>query len=185
MNVYSARKDVLIMKKITLTFAILIVTVCLAGCGKDTATPQSSQSPATNTVPSESSYTPSSSLENPTETAQMTPSTDSIKWEDIKDPLINEAIKTKLKAAVDAIVSKDVDQFHQAIGEDLGTAHDYLLDNSMQFTSIEVAHKEKDRVLVPVSGEMRVPEAAEATEGIYTFYFEKGTQGEWNIVTID
>ena len=60
-----------------------------------------------------------------------------------------------------------------------------LLDNSMQFKSIDAAHKEKDRILVPVSGQMMVPGAAESTEGVYTFYFGKDKQGEWNIVSID
>lgn len=174
------------MKKITLTFAILTLTACLAGCGNDTAATQSSQAPATNTAPTTSSSSePSSSSEKPAETANSAPSTDAIKWDEVKDPLIDETMKTKLKAAVDAIVAKDVDQFHQAIGKELGTAHDYLLDNSMQFKSVEAAHKEKDHVLVPVSGQMMVPDAAEATEGIYTFYFEKDKQGEWNIVSID
>jgi len=175
------RKDVFIIHKITLTLAAFTLTAgLLSACNQETAVPA--------TPPPAPANTPASSEQDSVaaeQTAATAPSTDEMDWNQIKDPLIDKAMKAKLKAAIDAIVAKDVDQFHEAIGQDLGTAHDYLLNNTMKFTHLDTAHEEGGRILVPAAGEMQLPGDQEVNESSYTFYFEKDQQGDWQIVSID
>lgn len=76
-------------------------------------------------------------------------------------------------------------KFHKAIGENLGTVHDYLINNTMNFTSIDPAHQEGGKVLVPVHGQLQAAGDTETKEASYTFYFEKNLEEEWKLATID
>ncbi|OKP78457.1 hypothetical protein A3842_14485 [Paenibacillus sp. P3E] len=111
-------------------------------------------------------------------------SSNNVKWDEINDPLVNKAMKDKLKASVDAIVQKDVDAFHKTLSPDIGSEHDYLLDNPVKFTALGKAVEENGRILVPVKGENQRTDSNGA-EMTYTFYFEKDKSGEWQIVVID
>lgn len=112
-------------------------------------------------------------------------SSDQINWNEVHDPLINAQIKVKLQAVIQAIVSKDVKQFHMAVGKKLGKTHDYLLDNTMNFTKLDTAHQEGNRVLIPAHGELKVAGDETMKEANYTFYFEKDNTGNWIIVAMD
>ncbi|MHB0879334.1 hypothetical protein ACYCSE_03160 [Paenibacillus sp. SEL1] len=68
-------------------------------------------------------------------------SLDEIKWDEVKDPLIEDSMITKLKAAIAPFVSKDLDQFHAALSPTVKTGHDYLLDQPVKFTGIEKPKK--------------------------------------------
>nr|WP_145160268.1 hypothetical protein [Paenibacillus terrae] len=85
---------------------------------------------------------------------------------------------------MDAIVARDVDAFHKSLGPNVGTGHDYLLDNPVQFTDIEEVHEEGGRILVLVMGVMQIGGEDPSKMG-YTFYFEKDKSGEWQIGSID
>ncbi|MFC3749714.1 hypothetical protein [Paenibacillus sp. GCM10012306] len=120
-----------------------------------------------------------------TPSASAVHSLDEIKWNEIKDPLIQDDMLTTLKTAISALVSNDVDQFHAALAPNIGTAHDYLLNYPVRFTGIYKAMDENNRVLIPVVGERLKIEEGFSPDVQYTFYFEKGKDGIWRIITID
>jgi hypothetical protein len=158
------------------------LTTYLAACGKEEATH------ANNPVQATSSNTTKSNTSGPDSITgtgnNSTPSSsNSIKWDKIKDPLIDEAMKDKLKASVDAIINKQVVTFHKTLGPNVGTAHDYLLNNSVKFTDVSEVHEEDGRILVLIKGENQSNDGT--SEMGYTFYFEKDKNGDWQIVSID
>ncbi len=162
-----------------ISILILVASVgVFAGCGKQEAT-----SPSTNEtiLPATSE---SAVKEEPGQSA-VQHSLDEIKWNEVKDPLIEDGMITKLKAAIAAFVSNDLNQFHAALAPDIGTGHDYLLEHPVKFTGIAEAIKEKDRVLVPVVGKRLTKEEGSSPDVQYTFYFEKDKGGSWQIVSID
>lgn len=143
------------------------------GCGKQEIT-----TPTNEAVPP----APESAVkEGPGQSASL----DEIKWNEVKDPLVEDGMITKLKMALDAFISKDLDQFHAALSPTVKTGHDYLLDQPVKFTGIAEAIKEKDRILVPVVGERLNKEEGSSPDIRYTFYFEKDKDGLWQIVSID
>lgn len=172
--------------KISLHIAVLLVSATLlAACGNQGTT--TNQVPAASVSTTEST-TPETDTTAETETTADTdnkswpPSSDNIKWDEIQDPLIDNTLKEKLKASVKAIVAKDVVAFHKTLGPDVGTVHDYLLDNPVTFTDVDRAHEENGRTLILVRGNKLGEDAEEMG---YTFYFEKDNNGEWQIVAID
>ncbi|RPE03382.1 hypothetical protein [Paenibacillus polymyxa] len=171
------------MNKPARIFSILILSVSVgvfAGCGKqETTSPSPSTNEAVPPVASESTV-----KEGPGQSAAKH-SLDEIKWNEVKDPLIEDGMIIKLKSAIAAFVSNDLDQFHAALAPSVGTAHDYLLEHPVKFTGIAEAIKEKDRVLVPVVGERLTKEEGFSPDVRYTFYFEKDKDGSWQIVSID
>ncbi|GGA28960.1 hypothetical protein [Paenibacillus physcomitrellae] len=60
----------------------------------------------------------------------------------------------------------------------------YLLNNAVNFTTVDKAHEENGRILVAVNGENLQQDGGSPVMG-YTFYFEKDESGEWQIITID
>ncbi|QSF46211.1 hypothetical protein [Paenibacillus tianjinensis] len=173
------------MNKLTLGIATLLLSSTFLGaCGNQEQEPTDPNTPAT-TSSSNTAETNSAGSETTTGTENNSGpiSSNNIKWEEIKDPLIDEAMKAKLKASIDAIVKKDVDAFHQTLGPTVGTAHDYLLDNPVKITDVGEAHEEDGRVLVPIIGENQGN--GNVSEMAYTFYFEKDKSGEWQIISID
>ncbi|QNR65315.1 hypothetical protein IAQ67_15565 [Paenibacillus peoriae] len=171
------------MNKPARIISILILSASVgvfAGCVKQETT---SPSPSANeTVPPATSE--STVKEGPGQSAAQH-SLDEIKWNEVKDPLIEDGMITKLKAAIAAFVSNDLDQFHAALAPDIGTGHDYLLEHPVKFTGIAEAIKEKDRVLVPIVGKRLTKEEGSSPDVRYTFYFEKNKDGSWQIVSID
>ncbi|MDQ0495627.1 MULTISPECIES: hypothetical protein [Paenibacillus] len=166
------------MNKPAQIISILILSVnVLAGCGKQETTGASTN----ETVPT----TSESVVKEGTAQSAALQSLDEIKWNEVKDPLIEDAMITKLKAAIAAFVSKDLDQFHTALGPNVGTGHDYLLDHPVKFTGIAEAVKENDRILIPVVGERLNKQEGYTPDIRYTFYFAKGKDGAWQIVSID
>jgi len=166
------------MNKPAQIISILILSVSVsvfAGCGKQETTDTSINAvPITETVVKEG-----------TDQSAALQSLDEIKWNDVKDPLIEDAMITKLKVAVAAFVSKDLGQFHAALGPDVGTGHDYLFDHPVKFTGIAEAVKENNRILIPVVGERLTNEEEYSPDIRYTFYLEKDKDGAWQIVSID
>lgn len=172
------------MNKLALGIAtLLLLTTFLAACGNQESTNANNSGPTTSSNVTDSSSPDSGSVTKTDNNSELS-SSSTINWDEVKDPLIDEAIKSKLKASVDAIVIKDVEAFHKTLGPNVGTAHDYLLDNTVEFTDVGKAHEEDGRVLVPVQGENQ-GNSGNAPEMGYTFYFEKDQAGEWQIVSID
>ncbi|WP_458120343.1 hypothetical protein [Paenibacillus sp. Z6-24] len=171
----------MIILKITIALAALTLTICLAGCSKETTAPSPSQEPAAATNPTVPA--PSEQANSAEEKPTAQPITDKIKWDQVNDPLVNNAMKAQLQAAIDAMAAGDVDQFHQAIGRDMGTAFDYLLNNTMEFTSVLAAYKEYGRIVVPIQGHSK--ETKEESELSLSFYFVKDKGGEWKLGSID
>ncbi|AJE54240.1 hypothetical protein [Paenibacillus polymyxa] len=169
------------MNKPARIISILILSASVGvftGCGK-----QETTSPSTNeTVPPATSG--SAVKEGPGQSAAQH-SLDEIKWNEVKDPLIEDGMITKLKAAIAAFVSNDLDQFHAALAPDIGTGHDYLLEQPVKFTGIAEAIKEDDRILVPVVGKRLTKKEGSSPDVQYTFYFGKDKAGSWQIVSID
>ncbi|MGG4217854.1 hypothetical protein ABEW32_06460 [Paenibacillus jamilae] len=169
------------MNKLAQIISILILAASVgvfAGCGK-----QETKSPSTNETVLSTSSEPEVK-EGPTQSVAQ-PSLDNIKWDEVKDPLIEEGMITKLKAVIAAFVSNDLNQFHAALAPDNGSGHDYLLEHPVKFTGIAEAIKEKNRVLVPVVGERLNKEEGSSPDVRYTFYFEKDKDGIWQIASID
>ncbi|WP_068505021.1 hypothetical protein [Paenibacillus kribbensis] len=163
------------MNKPAKIISILILSASvMAGCGNQGTTDSSPKEkvPATPEAVEASQVSVLHSL-------------DEIKWNEVKDPLIEDGMITKLKAAIAAFVSKDLDQFHAALASDIGTGHDYLLDQPVKFTGIEKAVKENGRILIPVVGERLTKEEGYSPDIRYTFYFDKDKDGAWQIVSID
>lgn len=148
-----------------------------AGCGKQETTDTST----IETVPP----AVESAVEDGADQPAAHQSLDEIKWDEVKDPLIEDGMITKLKAAIAAFVSNDLDQFHAALAPKVGTAHDYLFDHPVKFTGIAEAIQERDRILVPVVGERLNKEEGFSPDIRYTFYFEKDKEGVWQMVSID
>lgn len=148
-----------------------------AGCGQQETTDTSTIEEVPPAV--------ESAIEEGVDQTATHQSLDEIKWDEVKDPLIEVGIITKLKAAIAAFVSNDLDQFHTALAPNLGTAHDYLFDYPVKFTGIAEAIQEYDRILVPVVGERLNKEEGFSPDIRYTFYFEKDKDGVWEIVSID
>ncbi|WP_310832528.1 hypothetical protein [Paenibacillus pedocola] len=172
------------MNKFTLTLAtLLLLTTFLAACGKEEVTRANNlaQATASNTTRSNTSGTDSITG---TDNNSTPSSSNKIKWDKIKDPLIDETMKDKLKASVDAIVNKQVVTFHKTLGPNVGTVHDYLLNNPVKFTDVGEAHEEDGRILVLIKGESQSNDGNPSEMG-YTFYFEKDKSGVWQIVSID
>ncbi len=170
---------------ITLIIFALLASL-LSACTErsDTQKPTASSQPDTSTyeaASSDSESVPATDEQIP-DRANIS---DNINWSNVHDPLINTDIKTKLQAAVHAIADKNVQQFHTAMGDHAGTTYDYLLNNTMDFTEVDTAYREGKRILVPVSGQLKVAGDTAAKKAAYTFYFEKTTAGDWRIVTID
>ncbi|WDM22749.1 hypothetical protein [Paenibacillus polymyxa] len=168
------------MNKPAQTISILLLSVSVsafAGCGEQKTT---------DTSPNEAVPTTSETVvkEGIDQSAALQ-SMDEIKWNDVKDPLIEDAMITKLKATIAAFVSKDLEQFHATLGPDVGTSHDYLFDHPVKFTGIAEAIKENNRILIPVVGERLNNEEGDSPDIRYTFYFEKDKDGAWQIVSID
>ncbi|MBB3128850.1 hypothetical protein FHS19_003525 [Paenibacillus rhizosphaerae] len=160
--------------KVTLSIATLIFSATLlAACGN--------QEPGISHNTAESATSDTGSITE-TDNRSTLSSSDNVKWDEIKDPLIDNAIKEKLKASVEAIVAKNVEAFHKTLGPDVGTEHDYLLDNPVNFTDVDKAYEENGRTLVQVGGKKQGDDTKEMG---YTFYFEKDKSGEWQIITID
>ncbi|CAH1223597.1 hypothetical protein PAECIP111892_05333 [Paenibacillus auburnensis] len=172
------------MNKLALGIATLLLsTTLLAACGNQESTNANNSGPTTSSNVTDSNSPDSGSTTGKDNNSELS-SSDNINWDEVKDPLIDEAMKSKLKASVDAIVIKDVEAFHKTLGPNVGTAHDYLLDNSVEFTDVGEAHEEDGRDLVPVQGENRGNSGNTSNMG-YTFYFEKDNASEWQIVSID
>ncbi|WP_253806451.1 hypothetical protein [Paenibacillus polymyxa] len=135
------------MNKTAKFISILIFSASIyvfTGCGKQETTDASTNetvSPASERVVKEGA-----------DLSAVLQSLDEIKWNEVKDPLIEYGMITKLKAAISAFVSNDLDQFHAALSPRVGTAHDYLFDYPVKFTGIAEALQENDRVLVPIVG---------------------------------
>ncbi|WP_090736631.1 hypothetical protein [Paenibacillus sp. Mc5Re-14] len=168
------------MNKPAQFISILILSISVsvfAGCGKQETTGTSTN----ETVPAASE----SAIQERPDLSTTHQSLDEIKWNEIKDPLIEYGMITKLKAAISAFVSNDLDQFHAALSPRVGTAHDYLFDYPVKFTGIAEALQENDRVLVPIVGERLNKEEGFSPDIRYTFYFEKDKDGVWTIVSID
>ncbi|WP_052723664.1 hypothetical protein [Paenibacillus wulumuqiensis] len=170
----------MIILKITIVLAALTLTICLAGCSKETAAP-SPQEPAAATNPT--APAPSEQASSAEEEPTAKPITDKINWDQVNDPLVNDAMKAQLQAAIDAMAAGDVDQFLQAIGRDMGTAFDYLLNNKMEFTTVLAAYKESGRIVVPIQGHLK--KTKEESELFLSFYFVKDKGGEWKLGSID
>lgn len=171
------------MHKIALVFASLMLTVCLAGCTEETTTPHSSQTPAVTSKPTTPDLPEQNSSEK--QAVQAKPNTDNIDWDDFNDPLVNKDMTAQIKASVAAIVSRDVDQLHQAIGKDLGSGYDYLLEHNVRFTRVSPAYRESGRIVVPVEGKRTDNDTGEVSEASYVFYFVKGPNGAWTLGSID
>lgn len=166
---------------ITLIIFALLASL-LSACTERFDTPSSQPDTGTyETASSDSESVPATDEQIP----DRANSSDNINWSNVQDPLINTDIKTKLQAAVHAIADKNVQQFHTAMGDHAGTTYDYLLNNTMDFTEVDTAYREGDRILVPVSGQLKVAGDTAAKKAAYTFYFEKTTAGDWRIITID
>lgn len=173
------------MKNITLRIATLVLSAaCLSACSHHGATNAENKTPAAYDETTASTTPSSATATTETKSKPEFPNVDKIRWDEVKNPLIDDAMKEKLRASVDAIVARDVDAFHKSLGPNVGTEHDYLLDNPVQFTHVDETHEEGGRILVLVMGEMRIAEDSPREMG-YTFYFEKDSGGEWQIVTID
>jgi hypothetical protein len=160
--------------------SILIFSVSVsvfAGCGKQETTDTSTN----GTIPTTSETVVKEETDQPAALQNL----DEIKWNDVKDPLIEDAMIATLKAAIAAFVSKDLDQFHAALGPDVGTGHDYLFDHPVKFTGIAEAMKENNRILIPIVGERLKNEEGYSPDIRYTFYLEKDKDGAWKIVSID
>ncbi|MDY8023737.1 hypothetical protein [Paenibacillus polymyxa] len=168
------------MNKPAQIISILVLSVSVsvfAGCGKQETTDTSTH----ETVPTTSEPV----VKEGTDQSAVLQSLDEIKWNDVKDSLIEDAMITKLQAAIAAFVSKDLDQFHAALGPDVGTGHDYLFDHPIKFTGIAEAVKENNRILIPVVGERLNNKEGYSPDIRYIFYFEKDKDGAWQIVSID
>ncbi|WP_237166193.1 hypothetical protein [Paenibacillus polymyxa] len=168
------------MNKPAQIISILLLSVSVsafAGCGKQETTDTSTN----ETVPTTSETVVKEGIDQSADLQSL----DEIKWNDVKDPLIEDAMITKLKVAVAAFVSKDLDQFHAVLGADVGTGHDYLFDHPVKFTGIGEAVKENNRILIPVVGERLNNEEGYSPDIRYIFYFEKDKDGAWQIVSID
>lgn len=147
------------------------------GCGK-----QGTTSSSTNETVAPAA---SESTEEESSQAVAQQSVDEIKWNEVKDPLIEEGMITKLQAAVAAFVANDLDQFHAALAPDVGTAYNYLLEQPVMFTGISKAIQENNRLWIPVVGKRLNKEEGSSPDVSYAFYFEKDKQGIWQIVAID
>ncbi|MEC0236830.1 hypothetical protein P4H71_21150 [Paenibacillus kribbensis] len=163
------------MNKPAKIISILILSASvMAGCGNQGTTDSSPEGKA-----------PAAPESVEASQAIILQSLDEIKWDEVKDPLIEDGMITKLKAAIAAFVSKDLDQFHAALSPTVKTEYDYLLDQPVKFTSIAKAVKENGRILIPVVGERLNKEEGDSPDKRYTFYFDKDKDGTWQIVSID
>lgn len=122
--------------------------------------------------------------EEPSQAAQQQ-TLDEIKWNEIKDPLIEEGMIVKLQAVIDAFVANNLEQFHAALAPTSGTPYEYLLEQPVVFTDIDKAIKENDRILVPVLSTRLTKKEGLSPDAVYTFYFENTEDGNWQIVAID
>ncbi|WP_025685883.1 hypothetical protein [Paenibacillus maysiensis] len=107
------------MNKPAQIISILILSASVsvfAGCGKQETTGTS----INETVPTTSE---SVVKEGPDQSAALQ-SLDETKWNEVKDPLIEDAMITKLKSAIAAFVSKDLDQFHAALAPNVPPSPD-------------------------------------------------------------
>ncbi len=171
-------------------FSLTLVIFALLAALLSACTERSNTQKPTSSHPDTSTHeVTSSDSESVPITDEQVPdhesSSDNINWNNVHDPLINADMKAKLQAAVHAIADKNVQQFHTAIGDHAGTAYDYLLNNKMDFTEVDTAYREGKRILVPVSGQLKVAGDTAAKKAAYTFYFEKTAAGDWRIITID
>ncbi|MDY8026191.1 hypothetical protein [Paenibacillus polymyxa] len=116
-----------------------------------------------------------------TNQATILHSLDEIKWDEVKDPLIEDSMITKLKAAIAPFVSKDLDQFHAVLSPTVKTGHDYLLDQPVKFTGIEKA----ERIKIPVVGDLLEEKEGFSLDILYYFYLIQDKDGAWQIVSID
>ena len=173
----------LIIHKIGLVFASLMLMVCLAGCTRETTAPHSSQTPAVTAKPTTPDLPEQNSSEK--QVVQAEPNIDNIDWDDFNDPLVSKAMTGQIKASVAAIVNRNVEQLHQAIGKDLGNGYDYLLEHNVQFTKVSPAYRESGRIVVPVEGKRTDNDTGEVSEASYVFYFVKGQNGVWTLGSID
>lgn len=163
------------MNKPTLIISILILSVgVMAGCENQETPASSPQDKIPATTESAGS-----------DQATVMYSLDEIKWDEVKDPLIEDIMISKLKAAIAAFVSNDVNQFHAALSLTVGTGHDYLLEHPVKFTGIDNAHKERDFIIIPVVGERLENKEGFSENERYHFYFEQDKEGIWQIVSID
>ncbi|MEW4371891.1 hypothetical protein [Paenibacillus kandeliae] len=166
-------------KKIVTAICTIALSVS-SGCSH---TDTQVSEPSTTQAPSEASSSSAPASPTDSETSHRIPSADEIEWDQVQDPLLNNAIKDKLRQAIDAIVAQDSKAFHHAISPEMGSGLDDLLDRPTVFTHIDAAHMERGRVLVPVQATLQIEQ--ETTAYVYTFYLEKGSDGVWDIVSID
>lgn len=169
------------MKKPTRMISILLFVAIVGvfmGCGKQEKV-GSSNNETVSPIASEPTV-----KEEPSQTVRKQ-SLDEIKWNEINDPLIEESMVTKLQLVIAAFVANDPDQFHAALAPTSGTPYDYLLEQPVVFTGVDKAIKENDRILVPVLSTRLTENEGVSPDALYTFYFEKTKDGNWEIVAID
>lgn len=163
-------------------FAAICVVAVIVASGCSHAETPVSESPTTQ-APSEAAASSATASPTDSETSHLSTSADEIEWDQVQDPLLNEAIKGKLRQAIDAMVAQDSKAFHRAISPEMGSGLDYLLDRPTVFTHIDDAHMERGRMLIPVHANLQIQQ--ETTAYVYTFYLDKGSDGAWDIVSID
>lgn len=112
-------------------------------------------------------------------------SSDEIDWEQLHDKLLSDEMVAELHSAVDAIVNHDQTTLDQLFGSDGGEALAYIMEHNTQFTDINSAYIEDERILVPVRGMRQLQGDDKVQQATLFFYFMKNSKGEWHLVTID
>lgn len=176
----------LYMSKIKYTIAIFTsAALLLSACTQGT----SSIPPQNNTsLPSKESPIPVEEVHSsdPQQTnTGLLASSDEIDWEQLHDKLLSNEMVAELHSAVDAIVNHDQTALDQLFGSDGGAALAYIMEHTTQFTDIDPAYIEDERILVPVRGMRQLQGDDKVQQATLFFYFMKNSKGEWHLVTID
>lgn len=176
----------LYMSKMKYTFAIFTSTaLLLSACtqGSSSIPPQNNASLPSkeNPIPVEEVHSSDPQQTN----TDLRASSDEINWQQLHDKLLSNKMVAELHSAVDAIVNHDQTALDQLFGSDGGAALAYIMENTMQFTDIDHAYMENERILVPVRGMRQLHGYDKVQQATLFFYFMKNSKGEWHLVTID
>lgn len=156
------------------TSATLLLSVCTQGT--------SSIPPQNNTsLPSKESPIPVEEVHS----SGLLASSDEIDWEQLHDKLLSNEMVAELHSAVDAIVNHDQTALDHLFGSDGGEALAYIMEHTTQFTDIDSAYIEDERILLPVRGMRQLQGDDKVQQATLFFYFMKNSKGEWHLVTID
>jgi hypothetical protein len=174
------------MSKIKYTVAIFTsVALLLSACNQGSSLIPVQNNPS---LPSKENQVPVEEVHSSDPVQKNTglrASSDEIDWEQVHDKLLSNEMIAELYSAVDAIVNHDQTALDQLFGSDGGAALAYVMEHTTQFTDIDPAYIENERILVPVRGMRQLQGDDKVQQATLFFYFMKNSKSEWHLVTID